>query len=70
MNPNALAYQLPQMTPLMQMQMQMNMGMNSGFGIPQAQAMHQSVLRHPSPTPPGALPVNGQSHWGRLSLAP
>jgi hypothetical protein len=45
-NPNVVAYQ---MTPMMQMQMQMNMGMNSQFGIPQTQAMHQSVMRHPSP---------------------
>jgi hypothetical protein len=57
MNPNTLAYQMPQMTPMMQMQLQMNMGMNSQFGIPPAQAMHQSVLRHPSPGPSGA--VNG-----------
>ncbi|KAJ3841101.1 YTH-domain-containing protein [Lentinula raphanica] len=62
-NPNALAYQMPQMTPMMQMQM---MGMNMGglgmgsmgnmgnmagsqFPMSQTQAMHQSVMRHPSP---------------------
>ncbi|KAJ6531205.1 YT521-B-like domain-containing protein [Mycena capillaripes] len=62
-NPNALAYQMPQMTPMMQMQMMgMNMGgpaMGMGPGGPGGggqfgvQAMHQSVMRHPSPTPPG-----------------
>jgi hypothetical protein len=41
------------MTPAMlQMQMQMGM-MNPAFGIPQTQAMHQSVMRHPSPGPAG-----------------
>ncbi|KAL0946572.1 hypothetical protein HGRIS_012775 [Hohenbuehelia grisea] len=56
-NPNALAYQMPQMSPMMQMQMMgMNMGMGMGaggsaFGVPQAQAMHQSVMRHASPDP-------------------
>ncbi|KAJ7481135.1 YT521-B-like domain-containing protein [Mycena galericulata] len=54
-NPNALAYQMPQMTPMMQMQMMgmggMGMGGGGQFGV---QAMHQSVMRHPSPTPPGA----------------
>lgn len=55
-NPNALAYQMPQMTPMMQMQMQMGMGMMppaSQFNMAQTQAMHQSVMRHPSPAPPG-----------------
>ncbi|KII89081.1 hypothetical protein PLICRDRAFT_175316 [Plicaturopsis crispa FD-325 SS-3] len=51
--------QMPQMTPMMQMQMQMNM--NPQFGLPQAQAMHQSVMRHPSP---GPMPVNGQNFMG------
>ncbi|THV07789.1 YTH-domain-containing protein [Dendrothele bispora CBS 962.96] len=61
-NPNALAYQMPQMSPLMQMQMMgMNMGGmggmgglgmgNSQFTMPQSQAMHQSVMRHSSPGP-------------------
>lgn len=57
-NPNALAYTSPQMTPMMQMQMQMGMGMGmsnapgSQQGLhPQTQAMHQSVMRHPSPGP-------------------
>lgn len=46
--------QMPQMTPMMQMQMQMNMPMNPQFAShPQAQAMHQSVMRHPSPGPSG-----------------
>jgi hypothetical protein len=58
---NALAYQMSQMTPMMQMQMQMGMGMGMGmgntFGIPSTtQAMHQSVMRHASPGPP---PVDG-----------
>ncbi|KAJ3920861.1 YTH-domain-containing protein [Lentinula edodes] len=60
-NPNALAYQMPQMTPMMQMQMMgMNMGGGLGMGnmgnmvgsqfpMSQSQAMHQSVMRHPSP---------------------
>jgi hypothetical protein len=47
------------MTPMMQMQMQMNMGISSQFGIPQAQAMHQSVMRHPSPGRQGPLPSQG-----------
>lgn len=34
--------------------MQMGMGMmNPAFGMQQTQAMHQSVMRHPSPGPPG-----------------
>nr|GAT58150.1 predicted protein [Mycena chlorophos] len=59
-NPNALAYQMPQMTPMMQMQM---MGMNMGVpqGGPGQFAMHQSVMRHPSPGPPGA---EGQGFGG------
>ncbi|KAH7889546.1 YT521-B-like domain-containing protein [Phlebopus sp. FC_14] len=41
-------------TPAM-LQMQMQMGlMSPPFGIPQPQAMHQSVMRHPSPGPAGA----------------
>jgi YTH domain-containing family protein len=59
---NALAYQ---MTPMMQLQMQMGMGMGMGmgntFGMPQTQAMHQSVMRHASPGPP---PVDGQGFIG------
>jgi uncharacterized protein YjaZ len=62
---NALAYQMTQMTPMMQMQMQMGMGMGMGmgntFGMPQTQAMHQSVMRHASPGPP---PVDGQGFMG------
>ncbi|KAE9397379.1 YTH-domain-containing protein [Gymnopus androsaceus JB14] len=65
-NPNALSYQMPQMTPMMQMQMMgMNMGGGLGMGnmggmnnmagsqfpMSQSQAMHQSVMRHPSPAP-------------------
>ncbi|RDB20982.1 YTH domain-containing family protein 1 [Hypsizygus marmoreus] len=63
MNPNALGYAMPQMTPLMQMQMQMGMmGMGGAqYGIPQAQAMHQSVMRHPSPGPQN---VGGQGFMG------
>lgn len=55
-SPNALyGGQMPQMTPMMQMQMQMNMPMNPQFtSHPQAQAMHQSVMRHPSPGPGGS----------------
>ncbi|KAF8205638.1 YT521-B-like domain-containing protein [Mycena galopus ATCC 62051] len=51
-NPNALQYSMPQMTPMLQMQMMgMQMGVPPGqFGV---QAMHQSVMRHPSPGPPG-----------------
>ncbi|KAJ7940181.1 YTH-domain-containing protein [Mycena leptocephala] len=63
-NPNALAYQMPQMTPMMQMQM-MGMGFGGGWacragcrggggGQYGVQAMHQSVMRHPSPAPPGS----------------
>lgn len=50
-NPSALAYQMPQITPMMQMQLQMGMSMGSQFGITQTQAMHQSVMRHSSPGP-------------------
>jgi len=60
-SPNALYGhgQIPQMTPMVQMQMQMNMPMNPQFAShPQAQAMHQSVMRHPSPGPGG--PRGGQ----------
>jgi YTH domain-containing family protein len=76
-NPNALAYQMPQMSPLMQMQMMgMNMGgmggmgglgvNNSQFGMPQNQAMHQSVMRHSSPGPPqqGGSGGNQQGFMG------
>ena len=46
------------MTPAM-LQMQMQMGMMSNpFGIPQTQAMHQSVMRHPSPGPTGQNYMN------------
>ncbi|KAI6045583.1 YT521-B-like domain-containing protein [Pisolithus marmoratus] len=38
------------MSPAM-LQMQMQMGMINPFGMPQTQAMHQSVMRHPSPAP-------------------
>ncbi|KAF7311252.1 YTH domain-containing protein [Mycena kentingensis (nom. inval.)] len=62
-NPNALAYQMPQMTPMMQMQMMgMGMGLPAGHGqYAQAQAMHQSVMRHPSPAPPGGGADHGFS---------
>ncbi|KAF7337924.1 YTH domain-containing protein [Mycena venus] len=78
-NPNALAYQMPQMTPMMQMQMMgmgmPNMGMgvgmggNGGMGVGGAgqfgvQAMHQSVMRHPSPGPPGSGGEGGQGFTG------
>lgn len=53
------AYGMPQMSPMMQMQMQMNMG--SQFAMPQSQAMHQSVLRNPSPGPQNQ---NGQNYMG------
>jgi len=54
---------MPQMTPMMQMQMMgMGMGMSGNqYGMPQAQAMHQSVMRHPSPGPPN---IGGQSFMG------
>ena len=68
-NANALAFQMPQMTPMMQLQMGMNMGLGSQFSLPQStQAMHQSVLRHSSPSPPGPLPVNGQGFMGMPSF--
>ncbi|KAJ7578413.1 YT521-B-like domain-containing protein [Mycena floridula] len=47
-NPNALAYQMPQISPLVQMQM---LGMVPPGSQFQNQAMHQSVMRHPSPGP-------------------
>jgi len=56
--------QMPQMTPMMQMQMQMNMPMNPQFAShPQAQAMHQSVMRHPSPGPGLGGPGAGQQGY-------
>jgi hypothetical protein len=71
-NPNALAYQMPQMTPMLLMQM-MGMGM-PGMGMPGVgmggagqfgvQAMHQSVMRHPSPGPPGGGGKGGQQGFG------
>ncbi|KAF5380947.1 hypothetical protein D9615_004142 [Tricholomella constricta] len=63
-NPNALGYAMPQMSPMMQMQMHMGMGMGMGanqYGMPQTQAMHQSVMRHPSPGPPN---LGGQGFMG------
>ena len=71
-NPNALAYQMPQMTPMMQMQMMgMGMGMGPGMGPGMGgggqfgvQAMHQSVMRHPSPAPPGGGSDGGQGFTG------
>ncbi|KAG6844139.1 hypothetical protein H0H87_009526 [Tephrocybe sp. NHM501043] len=44
---------MPQMSPMLQMQMQMGMmGLSGGqYGMPQAQVMQQSVMRHPSPGP-------------------
>jgi hypothetical protein len=62
-----MAYGMAQLTPMMQMQMQMqmNMGAMGAFGIPQSQAMHQSVLRNPSPGPPNQ---NGQSYMGMQSF--
>ncbi|KAJ7137830.1 YT521-B-like domain-containing protein [Mycena epipterygia] len=74
-NPNALAYQMPQMTPMMQMQMMgmgMGMGMGGNMGVGMAggggqfgvQAMHQSVMRHPSPAPPGSGGEGGQGFTG------
>jgi hypothetical protein len=59
---------MSQMTPMMQMQMQMNMGMGNQFGVPQPQVMHQSVMRHPSPGPPTAVP-SGNSGFMRLGGA-
>ncbi|KAL1720093.1 YT521-B-like domain-containing protein [Schizophyllum commune] len=65
-------YQLPAMNPMLQMQMQMqqmnNMGMGMNgmglgspqFGMPQNQAMQQSVMRNPSPGPQGG----GQNFMG------
>ncbi|GLB34743.1 putative YTH-domain-containing protein [Lyophyllum shimeji] len=64
LSPN-LGYAMPQMTPMMQMQMMgMGMGMGMGgsqYGMPQTQAMHQSVMRHPSPGPPN---IGGQTFMG------
>ncbi|KIY71060.1 YTH-domain-containing protein [Cylindrobasidium torrendii FP15055 ss-10] len=56
---NALAYQMPQMSPMMQMQM---MGMNLGgqFAMNSA-TMQQNVLRNPSP---GPIPGQQQQFMG------
>lgn len=52
-NPNVMYNPAGQMTPMMQMQMQMGgMPLNAQqYG--HQQTMHQSVMRHPSPGPPG-----------------
>ncbi|KAG5643233.1 hypothetical protein DXG03_001317 [Asterophora parasitica] len=70
-NPNALGYAIPQMSPMMQMQMHMGMmgaaGLNPAqYGIPppQTQAMHQSVMRHPSPGPHAQQNLGGQGFMG------
>ena len=73
-NPNALAYNVPQLSPMMQIQM--GIGMNVGLsgaaqytGVqpglhPQTQAMHQSVMRHPSPGPQQQGQGPGQQAYG------
>lgn len=61
-SPSTMGYNMTQLSPMMQMQM--GIGMNIGLGgtvqygtggqqglHPQTQAMHQSVMRHPSPGP-------------------
>jgi len=65
-NPDSLNY-AAQMSPMM-MQMQMNMGMGMGitmggtqYGMPQTQAMHQSVMRHSGSAAPNA---GGQGYMG------
>jgi len=72
-SPNTMAYNMPQLSPMMQMQM--GIGMNVGLGgiaqysagagqqvlHPQTQAMHQSVMRHPSPGPQQG---HGSGHQG------
>lgn len=50
MSPGIGGAMSPAMSPAM-LQMQMQMGMMNPFGMPQTQAMHQSVMRHPSPAP-------------------
>ncbi|KAG6837259.1 hypothetical protein H0H93_012264 [Arthromyces matolae] len=49
--PNPGGYGMPQMSPMLQMQMQMNMMGLGGGQYVMPQAMHQSVMRHPSPGP-------------------
>ena len=71
-SPNAIAYNIPQLSPMMQIQM--GMGMNVGLGgaaqytqqglHPQTQAMHQSVMRHPSPGPQQQGQGQGQQAYG------
>lgn len=58
---STLAYNMPHMSPMMQMQMGVGMNVDAAqYGTggggqqvlhPQTQAMHQSVMRHPSPRP-------------------
>ncbi|TFK42365.1 YT521-B-like domain-containing protein [Crucibulum laeve] len=66
MSPN-LGYQMPQMAPMGMHHMQQmglgNMGMGSQFGLAASQAMHQSVMRHPSPGP-SPPPNAGQGFVG------
>ena len=74
-NSNALAYNMPQLSPMMQIQM--GIGMNVGLGgaaqygtggqqglHPQTQAMHQSVMRHPSPGPQQGQGAGQQGAYG------
>jgi hypothetical protein len=74
-SPNTVAYNMPQLSPMMQIQM--GIGMNVGLGgatqygtggqqglHPQTQAMHQSVMRHPSPGPQQQGQVPGQGAYG------
>ena len=75
-SPNTLGYNMPQLSPMMQMQM--GIGMNVGLGgvtqygagagqqglHPQTQAMHQSVMRHPSPGPQQGQGSGQQGAYG------
>ena len=74
-SPNTLAYNMPQLSPMIQMQMGIGMNVDlSGaaqYGAaghqglhPQTQAMHQSVMRHPSPGPHQGRGLGQQGAYG------
>ena len=63
-NPDTLNYAAPQMSPMMMQMQMMGMGISMGgtqYGMPQAQAMHQSVMRHSGSGAPNA---GGQGYMG------
>lgn len=63
-NANQNPYAMQQQPPMMQMGMNIGMGAAGQYGgqqalHPQTQAMHQSVMRNPSPAPQHQQPSQG-----------